>query len=182
MGSMYWLSTPAAGYSVDNLPPATPAAFTGQSVAGTTKLYWDRNTETDLAGYRLHRGSSVTFTPGSDHLACALSGTGYVDAAGGPYVYKLTAIESHGNESPAATLIPNGTVDVNEAVPPALSFAVPSPNSVCGATTLEYTLSRARHVRLSVYDAAGRDLASGLYLVRLEAEGRVLTRRLAAIR
>jgi len=107
------------------------------------------------------------------------------------------------------TLIPSGTADVNDTAPVALSFAAPSPNPARGGTLLDFTLSRAGHVRLLVYDAAGRrvqllrdselpagahrerfalrdeagrDLASGLYLVRLEAEGRVLTRRLAAIR
>jgi hypothetical protein len=98
---------------------------------------------------------------------------------------------------------------VEAAAPTALSFAAPSPNPARGNTTLDYALTRAGHVRLSVYDAAGRrmqvpvdgeqaagahherlllrdgagrDLPSGLYLLRLEAEGRVQTRRLAVIR
>ncbi len=40
----------------------------------------------------------------------------------------------------------------------------------------------AHRERFALRDEAGRVLASGLYLLRLEAEGRVLTRRLAAIR
>ena len=40
----------------------------------------------------------------------------------------------------------------------------------------------AHRESFSLRNEAGRSLASGLYLVRLEAEGRVLTRRLAAIR
>ena len=208
-GYQWWFSSPDSGYSVDNLPPVIPAPFTGQYAAGTTRLHWNPNTEGDLAGYRLYRGSSVSFTPGSANLVGALPDTGYADAAGAPYVYKLTASDAHGNQSPVATLIPSGALGVGDAAPTALSFAAPSPNPARGATTLDYTLSRAGHVRLAVYDAAGRrvqllrageltagahresfvlrdeagrDLASGLYLVRLEAEGRVLTRRLAAIR
>ena len=209
LSSPHWFSAPDSGYSVDNLPPAVPAPFVGQYAAGTTSLHWNRNTEADLAGYRLYRGTSVGFTPGPGNLLAALPDTGYADAAGAPYIYKLTAIDSHGNESLVATLIPSGTVGVADAAPLALSFAAPSPNPARGAATLNYTLSRAGHVQLSVYDAAGRrvqvvrdgelpagahresyllrdetgrDLASGLYLVRLEAEGRVLTRRLIAIR
>jgi hypothetical protein len=209
LSSDRWCSAPDSGYSVDNLPPAAPAPFTGQYAAGTAKLHWNPNTEGDLAGYRLYRGSHVYFPHDPAHLVAALPDTGYADAAGAPYVYELTAVDSHGNESPVATLIPSGTLGVGDGAPLSLSLAAPSPNPARGATTLRYTLSRAGHVRLAVFDAAGRrvailrdgelpagghaesftlrdesgrDLPSGLYLVRLEAEGRVLTRRLAAIR
>jgi hypothetical protein len=208
-GSMYWLSAPAAGYSVDNLPPGAPTFFVGQYAAGTASLHWNPNPEADLAGYRLYRGPTTTFVPGAANLVATPTGTDHADIAGTPYVYKLTAIDSHGNESPAATLVPVGVAGVDDATARTLSLAAPSPNPAFGRAALRYTLSRAGHVRLSVYDAVGRRvqvvrdgvleagphadafamrddtghaLASGLYLVRLEAEGRVLTRRLAAIR
>jgi hypothetical protein len=204
-----WASAPDSGYSVDNLPPATPAPFTGQYAAGTAHLHWNPNVEADLAGYRLYRGASMGFVPGPGNLVGALSDTGYTDSAGAPYVYKLTAVDAHGNESPVATLLPSDALDVSGVGPLALSFAAPSPNPASGGTTLHYTLSRVGHVQLAVFDAAGRrvlvlrdsemaagphderfalrdeagrGLASGLYLLRLEAEGRVLVRRLAAIR
>lgn len=207
-GSKYWLSSPASGYSVDNLPPAAPAPFTGQYGAGIAHLHWNRNIEADLAGYRLYRGTSAGFVPGPGTLVATLPDSGYADAAGSPYVYKLTAIDSHGNESPVATLVPTGTTGVPDAVL-ALGFAAPSPNPARGETSLEYTLSREGAVRLAIYDAAGRrvaslrdgvqsagvhresftlrdaagrELPSGVYLARLEAEGRVLTRRIAAVR
>jgi hypothetical protein len=205
----HWDSAPDSGYSVDNLPPVIPAPFTGQYAAGTARLHWNPNLEADLAGYRLYRGTSPAFTPGPGNLLGALPDTGYADAAGAPYVYKLTAIDAHGNESPVATLTPSGTLGVGDAPRLALSFSPPSPNPARGATALEYTLSRAGHVRLCVYDAAGRrvqvlregempagphrdtfalrddagrSLAAGLYVLQLEAEGRVISRRLAAIR
>ena len=209
INSARWSSAPDSGYSTDNLAPAAPAPLTGTYAAGTTALHWSRNTEADLAGYRLYRGTSASFVPGPSNLIAALADTGYADAAGAPWVYKLTAIDSHGNESAVATLIPAGTLAVEGAVPLALAFAAPSPNPARTSATLEYSLARACHVRLSVFDAAGRcvrvlrneeqlagahrepfalrdangrELASGLYVVRLEAEGRVLVRRVAAIR
>jgi hypothetical protein len=209
ISSARWSSSPDSGYSVDNLPPVAPGPFTGQYAAGTANLHWSRNTEADLTGYRLYRGTSAAFTPGPANLLAALPDTGYADAAGAPYVYKLTALDVHGNESQLATLTPSGALGVDDAVPLVLALALPGPNPARGASTLRYTLSRAGHVRLSVFDAAGRrvavlrdgelpagghaesftlrdeagrELASGLYLLRLEAEGRVLTRRMAAIR
>ena len=49
LSSPRWFSAPDSGYSVDNLPPAVPAPFTGQYVAGTASLHWNRNLEADLA-------------------------------------------------------------------------------------------------------------------------------------
>jgi hypothetical protein len=40
----------------------------------------------------------------------------------------------------------------------------------------------AHSLPFALEDDSGRALASGIYLIRLEAPGRVLTRRMAAIR
>jgi hypothetical protein len=194
---------------VDNLPPAAPQALTGQYSAGSMTLHWLPNTEADLAGYRLYRGSSASFVPGPGNLVAALPDTGHVDAAGTPSFYKLTAVDSHGNESLVALLSPTGMVGVGDAVPAVLAFALPSPNPADVRTTLQYTLPRAGMVRLGVYDASGRlvrELASGtrepgqhaeawdlrdasgrtvgagLYFARLEVDGRTLVRRVAVTR
>jgi hypothetical protein len=206
--TMYWPSLPASGYSADNLAPAVPEPFTGQYSAGSTYLHWGPNTEADLAGYRLYRGASAGFVPGPGNLVAALSDTGHVDPAGVPSYYKLTAVDTHGNESLVATLSPSGTVSVGDATPE-LAFALPSPNPANARTTLQYTLPRAGIVRLGVYDASGRlvrELASGtreagqhaeawnlrdasgravgagLYFARLETDGRTLVRRVAVTR
>jgi hypothetical protein len=206
--TMYWPSAPASGYSVDNLPPAAPEPFTGQYSAGSTYLHWDPNTEADLAGYRLYRGASAGFVPGPGNLVGALPDTGYVDPAGVPSYYKLTAVDSHGNESLVALLSPSGTVSVGDATPE-LAFALPSPNPANARTTLQYTLPRTGIVRLGVYDASGRlvrelssgtreagqhaeawnlrdaggrTVGAGLYFARLETDGRTLVHRVAVTR
>jgi hypothetical protein len=210
LSSDRWTSAPDSGYSVDDLAPAQPVSFTGQYAAGTTFLHWNRNTEADLAGYRLYRGTSAGFVPGPGNLVAAPPDTGYADPAGAPHYYKLTAVDVHGNESPVATLSPDGTVDVGGTpVPGELSFAPPTPNPAGAATTLRYGLPRAARVRLAVYDAAGRlvrqvaddareagehterwdlrdaagrPVGAGLYFARLEVEGRALARRIAVAR
>jgi hypothetical protein len=92
---------------------------------------------------------------------------------------------------------------------PAVVFARQRPNPTSTPMTLRFALPRATHVRLSIYDAGGRrvrelvagqrpageqavawDLRDargaavmpGLYIARLEAEGRSLIQKLAAIR
>ena len=109
----------------------------------------------------------------------------------------------------ANQVVTSGTVGVEPgSVGPEISFARPSPNPARLALTLRFALPRETRVRLAVYDAAGRrvrDLVSGvlpagghaigwnlldergravgagLYFVRLEAEGRSLVQRVAAL-
>ncbi|MEM8601310.1 MAG: T9SS type A sorting domain-containing protein, partial [Bacteroidota bacterium] len=96
-------------------------------------------------------------------------------------------------------------------VPVASSGAVPGgvtvetyPNPTRGATTVRYGLEAASEVRVAVYDALGREvavladgrreagwhaavlsgsvLASGVYVVRVEASGAVETQRVTVLR
>jgi hypothetical protein len=202
-----WFSAPDSGYSVDNIAPAPPAPFTGQYASGTTALHWNPNHETDLAGYKLYRGTTNSFTPGPANLLASLPDTGYADAAGSPYIYKLTAIDSHGNESLVATLVPGGTTAVGEAAPRAF-FALASANPVRGAVAMRFGLASAGRVSLALYDAGGRRVralldesraageyaaawdgrddagartAPGLYFARLEAPGVVAARRIVRV-
>lgn len=210
LGIPYWDSAPDSVYSVDNLAPATPAPFTGTYAGGTSTLAWPANIEPDLSGYRLYRGASGGFVPGPGNLVAALALPGCADHAGAPFCYKLTAVDVHGNESPAAVLLPNGTADVDGTLTPReLWLAAPTPNPAGVAATLRYGLPRAAPVRLAVYDAVGRrvrqlaagaceagvhterwdlrdaasrPVAAGLYFVQLEAEGHALVRRVAVTR
>jgi hypothetical protein len=206
-GTRHWDSLPDSGYSVDNLPPAAPAPFTGQYNVSATHLHWNPNTEPDLANYRLYRGSSPAFATDAAHLVAAPPDTGYADAAGAPYYYKLTAVDSHGNESPAALLQPQGTLAVEPGVT-RLALARPAPNPAGSATRIAFDLPRAGRVTLALFDASGRRvrtivegnreagaytlevparddaehaLQAGLYFVRLTASGATLTQRLSIV-
>jgi hypothetical protein len=194
---------------VDNLPPAAPAPLTGQYAAGSAALHWNPNTEADLASYRLYRGGSAAFAIGPASQVAELPDTGYVDSAAGPYFYKLTAVDTHGNESPVTTLLPAGTTGV-EAGAPGAEFAAPAPNPLRGGgiATLRFTLPGPGPVRLAIYDAqgrmvrllaggpleagahairfdgrdrSGRALAPGLYLARIDAPGLQATRRMVVL-
>ena len=205
-----WSSDPDSGYSVDNLSPPAPAPFNGTYAAGTATLEWGASGAPDLAGYRLYRGSAADFVPEPASLVVEQAGTGYADAAGAPYWYKLAAVDVHGNESACATLLPSGTADAPGSGPPhPLALSPPAPNPLRTTATLRLGLPRAARVRLAVFDQQGRSVralvagdlpagehaivwdgrgvdgravASALYFVRLEAEGRVITRRLAVVR
>ena len=205
-----WYSAAAAGHSVDNLPPVIPTPFTAAFKAGSTYLHWGANTEVDLAGYRLYRGTSSGFVPSDGNQILATTDTSAVDAAAG-YWYKLAAVDAHGNISAFATLGPSNTLDApgGAAVPRALAFALGSANPSHGAVSLRLDLPRATTARVALYDVRGRlvrELASGareagsytlawdgrdaagavagdgVYFARLDAEGRTLTQRVVRMR
>jgi hypothetical protein len=106
---------------------------------------------------------------------------------------------------------PDGEPEVAGTAPPAfageasaLALLPASPNPFPGRTTLRFTLPEAGHVRLTIYDALGREVAvlvdegqeagdhaiafeagavpAGAYFVRIEAAGQVLTRGLTVLR
>ncbi len=208
-GTMFWLSAPDSGYSVDDLAPATPAAFAGEYAAGTSVLHWMENAEADLAGYRLHRGTTADFVPGPGNLVAEPADTGYVDVAGAPYYYKLCAVDVHGNVSAYATVLPVGAVGVDEPASAALALSLGSANPARGSAVLRWALPAEGEARLVVYDLAGRvvrELASGragagehmstwdgrngsgtlapagMYVARLEAAGRGLSVRFVLVR
>ena len=205
----FWDSPPDSGYSVDNLSPLFPSPFTGVYSAGATALHWGRNTEPDFALYRLFRGTTLSFVPAAGNLVATRPDTGYVDPAGAPYFYKLSAVDVHGNESGFATAQPSGTTDAAGAgLPRELWLARAAPNPARDGAVLRFGLPRDAHASLALFDqqgrlvrvllhgtlesgehaarwdgrdGAGHEVPSGLYFVRLEAAGRVLTTRLAAI-
>ena len=209
-GSIYWLSRPDSGYSVDNLPPYPPAPFTGQYSAGVAHLHWGPNSEIDLANYRLYRGTSSGFTPSPANRIAAPADTAYDDPAGTTYYYKLSAIDVHGNESGFTALLPAGTLDSPaDALPRMLALERPAPNPASVVVAVRYALPREGPVTLAVYDAAGRRVRAlvsgpqpagnhttgwdlrddtgrlveaGLYFVWLEADGQRLSRRFATLR
>jgi hypothetical protein len=202
--SYYWSSDADSGYSVDNLAPAQPAPFSGTFAAGSASLHWGRNTEADFAEYRLYRGTSPGFAPATGCLVVAQPDTGYVDASGGPYYYKLAAVDVHGNVSPFALLQPDGTSGV-PGMPLRLALQGVRPNPSSGRELrVGFSLPSGAPARLQLVDvsgrsvsavdvgalgagthaldlAVGRQLAPGLYVVRLTQGGEVRTARVTLL-
>ena len=205
----HWDSAPDSGYSVDNLAPAAPAPFTGSYFEGSTRLHWGRNAEADLAGYRVHRGASAGFVPGPGSLVGTPPDTGFADPGPAGRFYRLSAVDSHGNESAFALLTPAGTLDVPGLSLTRLALAPPWPNPVPGGAELTFALPQAGPASLKIYDGQGRRIRtlvsgdrpagrqsvhwdgrddggraaeSGVYFARLDAAGRALDVRFAMTR
>ena len=193
----------------DDVPPATPSPFTAAFVSGDTHLHWGANVEPDLSGYRLYRGTSADFAPGPASLIASLSDTGWVDAGEMAQWYKLAAVDLAGQASAFAVLGPDETLHSPPPAPAEVALGRPMPNPTRDQVRFDLSLPRPAVVRLDVLDAAGRHVrslahgpceagaltfvwdgrdgrgravAGGRYFLRLEADGRTLTRSLSLTR
>jgi hypothetical protein len=206
----WWFSDPDSGYSVDNLAPGVPVSFSAHGEASGTALTWTPSTDADVSGYRLHRGATSDFMPSPANLVAEVSGTRFEDAAGAPCVYKLCAVDAHGNLSGYAVCPAPGVADpLATNLPREVWLGRAAPNPMQNGCALRFDLPRASQVTLAIYDqqgrhvrtlaggehsagehtarwdgrdGCGRPVASGLYFARLEVEGRRLTQRFVTVR
>jgi Fibronectin type III domain len=84
----------------DIFPPAAPTGLRVVSAPRSIELTWNRNTEPDLAGYRIYRAlAGGAF----EKIADTSQVPAYSDskiAAGKSYRYEIAAVDQAGNESP----------------------------------------------------------------------------------
>jgi len=93
------ISGPVSITPKDIFPPAVPSGLTVVAGIGTIELAWDRNTESDLRGYRVYRSvDSGDF----QRIADLVEVPAYSDhdiQAGKRYRYAVTGVDQVGNES-----------------------------------------------------------------------------------
>lgn len=199
----YWVIGPQAGYSVDNLAPGAPTGLSGRAQYDPQGLLlsWDPNPEDDLAFYLVHRGDTPEFIPSRSTEIGRPTGPALLDDVTGwdTSWYKISAVDRHGNDSPLATLGPDGMSAIGGGdPPPATVLTGAHPNPFNPRTTISYHLAAPGPVRLEIYDPAGRlvrtlvdallpagghrtvwdgrddagrNATSGVYLVRLRTDG-----------
>ena len=93
------LSEPVTKIPADEFPPAAPAGLTAVPTTTSIELAWDRDTEPDLAGYRVYRAA-----PGGEFekIGETAEAPSYSDKqveSGKQYRYAVSAFDKAGNES-----------------------------------------------------------------------------------
>ncbi len=158
--SVYFMSTPLAALSVDNLAPIAVKGLHGTLNYGPSSidLIWQANAEGDLDHYNLYRGTTPGFVPDQTSLVSTVADTTFLDTSGdsGSY-YRLAAVDIHGNEGPDVLLNPAGVSGVGDTIPVVeLAISRVAPNPFNPVTTIEFTVPNTGQVRLEIYDLAGR--------------------------
>jgi fibronectin type 3 domain-containing protein len=162
----------------DKTPPAPPHSVRTQVPEGeTVAVSWLISPEPDVAGYHVYRTSRVIEKGErlTDQLLPSDS-TQYVDSTftgGGQYIYRVTAVDSAGNESPRSR---NAQAFVNDRTPPSSPTAINARfDSTTGRVRLTwqhdpqakdfagYALVRRRTDKIPIFsrlDSAGTDETS----------------------
>ncbi len=96
------LSDPATITVKDTFPPSAPTGLRAVAATSSIELTWERNTEADLAGYRIYRSvGDGPFEKVGDAAVPAYSDRAV--EAGKPYRYRVSAVDVSGNESERST-------------------------------------------------------------------------------
>ncbi len=161
------LSAVAARVTVDNRPPAAPAALAATVSLDDVQLSWQANTETDLLGYLLYRNGQLANADGSTGGSLrpyVIPPNGvpgglqtYLDAhrPDGTYIYHLQAIDQAENVSP-----PSSPLEVVVETGP--------PRAMISRPTANHRFDQPLYVRASVVD---HDVATVQLQVRPEGAG-----------
>jgi hypothetical protein len=160
--TVWYASDPDSGYSVDNLPPETPADLAAEqrySPMGLS-LSWDPSAANDISHYAVYRGAGEDFVPSPGNRLATPVEPGWFDGSwcwsSGSH-YKISAIDIHGNESGFALIRPaDVTGDDSPGTPAAGYLRQNYPNPFNPLTRIVFGLSEPAHVSLRIYDASGR--------------------------
>jgi len=93
------LSNAAGITPLDTFPPAVPAGLTGVPSTNSVELVWERNTDANLAGYRVYRAlGGGTFELIADTQELPAYSDRKIES-GKTYRYAITAVKKNGKES-----------------------------------------------------------------------------------
>ena len=164
--TVWYVSTPDSGYSVDNLEPQAPRGLTAEYDGEAIALAWDENLEEDFNYYAVYRGTESGF-PLGDPIGYSTTPTYTDDDLPGPdeYWYRITATDFSGNESDPSDEASAATTGValETAIPTAFYLGSAIPNPFNPITEITYGIpagATPARVVLSVYDATGREVTT----------------------
>jgi hypothetical protein len=143
--------------------PAAPTGLSAKLILVDVRLYWHKNSEPDLQGYRVFRRDSTIMNPTPMWTSWALlveknTDTTHLDTttvSGGKYRYRLTAFDSLGNESgysDSVTIKVGAKGDIDKQQLFGLTKTI-----VRDVQSIEFFIPEGRkEVFVKVYDCCGR--------------------------
>jgi hypothetical protein len=181
------------------------------AIGGTFSLHleWDYGPASDFNHFQLFCedpdiGEPVLFGELQETHFCHLISC--LDNLGDVFTYTIVAVDHAGNESTASTCSSpvSPVLAVGKGAPLSIALEQNHPNPFNPTTSVRYTLDRTTEVNLRVYNLQGRmvrelvsgvqhagsyrqefdagNLASGVYVYRLQVGDRILTRRMVLMK
>jgi hypothetical protein len=157
--SIWYVSAPDSGYSVDNIAPAVPTSFVVAYNTGSgNQLSWDPCPDEDFQYFCVYRSNDPGFVPAPSDLVHTTTSTNWSDPDYDGWIvhYKITACDFMNNESDPTG--PGTTTAVTEPViPRAFALYQNIPNPFNPTTTIRYDVpGGGGNVTLRVYDVGGK--------------------------
>lgn len=210
-----FISAVVTGYSVDNLHPEVPgnlsAGLLAENVIGLT---WDAPVDDDFRYFRIYRSENAVFEIAGMEPYAQTTNNSFRDEQTEPgksYYYRLTAVDFHGNASPACAVVAAHLTELElaQSLPDKFALKANYPNPFNPSCRIPFELPRSARVVINIYDSrgtlvrslvndirnqgyhsavwdarddAGRALPSGIYLVRMQAEDFSLNRKILLMR
>lgn len=124
--------TASFSWEVDTTPPSLSSSFSAEAGDGKVTLSWAKVTDSDLAGYNLYRsvGEANDFKKLNFELITTTSFTDTKVENGTKYYYKITSVDTLGNESGNSSTVgvtPQGKTVVTQTETKTETVPVPSP-------------------------------------------------------
>jgi hypothetical protein len=189
--------------------PVELAAFDARVNETDAVLRWETASETDNAGFRVQHATgegswrTLGFVNSKASGGTSSEAQSYRFTANGlemgTHRFRLEQVDLDGSTSLSST------ISVEVGMTESLRLSAPAPNPVTSTTTLSFAVKEAKETTVSLYNVLGQKvrtlysgtptagenrtlrldangLASGVYIVRLQADGRSETRRVTIVR
>jgi len=155
--------------TLDMVASSSPSVLAYVRDDGLQKVLCLVNTSQNVQGYSL-TGTESSLTPGTHEVVDLLDPADTRELTVTP-AYEITGLGLGAYEVRVYEFEPTTDVDPGDGAPPATGLRLEQnhPNPFNPSTTIRYALPERAHVRLGVYDAAGREVA--VLRDEMQAEG-----------
>jgi hypothetical protein len=170
-------------YKYKDLPPKAPRGIEAFTDSSFITIKWRKNTEADFSYYKLFRDTTAGFTADTTTFIGVFTDTLFIQPLPSgveKLFFKLTAVDSQGNESAVSEEAGVTLVSVNNQWEVVDDFRLYQnfPNPFNPATTIPFRLSQRAYVKLAVYDIKGElieylineEMARGYYEAEFKAK------------
>jgi hypothetical protein len=149
-------------YTYQDLAPRNPQNLSAVYDEGVIKLNWNKNSEADFFRYRVYRDTVPNFIYDTTKIIAEISDTLFNDNLkslnANSYYYKITAIDSSYNQSPASeeiTVVITGLGEMPPQIVEDYNLMQNYPNPFNPTTKITYRIKEPGYVKLMVYNILG---------------------------
>jgi len=209
---IFFDSSPDSGYTVDNLFPVAPEQLLATITPSTVSLCWNGNPGPDIHHYNIYRHEAGDCDNRGKTPVAAVADLSWIDNSPNDSIYErcytVTAVDFSGNEGPG-TEWSDANISTVPGLPQQFALNAASPNPFNPHTKLSFALAKTGYLTLDIYDMRGlkvrtladghfsagthevdwlgrdnngHNLASGVYLVRLQQGSLVAQQRVTLLK